>query len=135
MVPVGDESVAEVIGVVGGDDSPVSVESGHCRLDVAGAEFGGGLSFDAVSLAAVLGEGVGFESGRERAEESACVDFRELSVVADEHDLGRCLVGAVDDVGELAGADHCGFVDDEHGLSVEAFVSGVERPDEAVDCL
>ncbi len=49
--------------------------------------------------------------------------------------LARALVGGVDEAGEVAGADHGGFVDDEHGAFVEEGPAGVEDADDAVDGL
>ena len=68
-------------------------------------------------------------------EGAAGVDLGELAGVADQDELGPCVVGGVDEAGEVAGADHGGFVDDEHGAVVEEGPTGVEDADDAVDGL
>ncbi len=70
--------------------------------------------------------------GRERA---ACVDLGELARIADENELGVGSVGLVDEFGELAGADHSGFVDNDHGVLVEVEVAGGDLVEGAVDGL
>ena len=50
----------------------------------------------------------------ERAERPAGPDRRELAVVADEHELDVEPTDPLDQLGELAGGQHAGLVDDEH---------------------
>ncbi len=72
-------------------------------------------AFPCFVLTAVLREPDRFETLAEAAEESAGVDLGELARVTDEHDLGPRAGGVVEEACERAGADHAGFVDDEHG--------------------
>ena len=88
-----------------------------------------------VVLAAVLGEVQRFDASGDGGEGPSGVDFGELAGVADEDELGVGSVGFVDEAGELAGADHSGFVDDEHGSPVELEVPGGELVERAVDGL
>src|SRR5207244_2114800 len=87
---------------------------------VAVAELGQGVAFPAFSLPAVLGELDGVKAGGEGGEGAAGFDLGELVVVADEDDLGAVAPGVVEEPGELAGADHGRFVDDEDAAGREA---------------
>ena len=51
----------------------------------------------------------------QRGEQSAGFDLRQLAGVADEHDLRVLLGGGLEQLQQLAGADHAGFVDHDHG--------------------
>ena len=62
-------------------------------------------------MAAVLGEGDGWESVGEAVEEAAGVDGVELAGIADHDDLRARIVCGVEEGGEAAGGCHRGFVD------------------------
>ncbi len=118
-VPVGRDPVAEADGGRGGDDAVVGVVGGERLVDVASTEPGERVAFPGFLLASVLFEGDGGEPPGEAVEEPAGVDRAELLRVADEHDLRPSSRRGVEEHGELAGADHGGFVDDDHGAVVE----------------
>ena len=80
-------------------------------------------------MASVLGEGDGFGAGGEAVEEPAGVDRVQLFRVADEHDLRVGVVGGVEEHGELAGAGHGCFIDDEDGPCVEGQVAFLQLED------
>ena len=103
----------------GGDDAVVGVVGGERLVDVASAEPGQCVAFPGLLLASVLVEGDRAEPSGEAVEEPAGVDRGELLRVADEHDLRPSCRGGVEEHGELAGADHGGFVDDDHRAVVE----------------
>ncbi len=88
-----------------------------------------------VGLASVLGQRDRWDAVGDGGEGAAGVDLGELAGVADQDELGPGVVGGVDEAGEVAGADHGGFVDDEHGAFVEEGPPGVEDADDAVDGL
>ena len=105
----------EVVGCVGDDDPAVVAVGGEGGRDVAAAQLVERVAFPRVLLAAVDGQfddtvAERVERGPERA---AGGDFGELVVVADEHDLGADCGGLVDDRGDVAGAGHRRFVDDD----------------------
>ncbi len=112
-----------------------SFQSSQCIVDVDLAEGAERGSLVRVGLAAVLGQLDGGDAAGDSREGAAGVDLGELTSVADQHELGPGLVGGVDEAGEVAGADHGGFVDDEHGSLVEEGPAGVEDAGEAVDGL
>ena len=119
-VPVGGHVVADVDRGVGDDDAVVGVVAVERVGDPAGAEVGEGVAFPGVLLAAVLGEGDGREPVGEPVEETAGVDRVELAGIADHDDFRACVVCGVEEGDEAAGGCHRGFVDHDHGLSVEA---------------
>ena len=119
-VPVGGHVVADVDRGVGDEDAVVGVVAVERVGDPAGAQVGEGVAFPGVLLAAVLGEGDGREPVGEPVEETAGVDGVELAGIADHDDLRAGVVCGVEEGDEAAGGCHRGFVDDEHGLSVEA---------------
>lgn len=125
--PVSDELVPELVAVVGQGDVAVAGEAAEGLVDSAVAEVDERLAFVVGALAAIGGEGDGVEPVGEGSEESAGIDLGELAVVVDGDDLGVGSVGLSNEAGELAGADHGGFVDDEHGAVVEAGSSGRDR--------
>ena len=58
----------------------------------------------------------------------------ELARVADEHDLRVGLSGVVEETEDLAGTDHGGFVDNDHGVRGEASAfRSVEVDEESID--
>jgi len=124
--------LAELVGVVGGDDADVVDESLDGSGCVAEAELGGGLAFDGVELASIVGEFVVAEAFGETLEQTAGVDFGELLRVADEDELGVGLGGFVDDGSQASVAEHSCFVDDEHSVGVAASLTGVEVEEESV---
>ena len=99
-------------------------------VDVSAAELGEGVAFPRFVLPAVLGESQGWDASAEPAEESAGVDLGKLAGITDEHDLRVRGRGVVEDPGELAGADHARFVDDQHGAWSEVAVLVVVELDE-----
>ncbi len=64
--------------------------------------------------------------GRDRVGESATgLDFGELVVVADQDHLGTRVPSGGDDVVEVDGATHPGFVDDDDGVAGEWMMATV----------
>ena len=115
-------------------DPFVGLIGGERDVGVASAEFGEGGTFPWFDLTTVLDELGCVEPGGEAGEGAAGVDLRELVVVTDEHDLAAGMLGVVEELGELAGTDHGGFVDDHHRAAVELEVVGVvEMAEEPVE--
>ena len=119
--PVGNGPVADVVGGVGEDDSivlGVGVPEGG---DVTVAEVVERGVFPLVALASVDREFAGAVAERvERGSESAASgDLGKLVVIADEDHLRSGCVGAGDDLVEVDGAAHAGFVDDHDRVRVE----------------
>ena len=104
----------------------VAVERG---VDVPCAQLRECAAFPSFGLAAVLGERDGFGSGGEAVEESAGVDRVQLSRVADEHNFRLGVVGGVEEEGELTGAGHRCFINDERRPRVEGQVPFLELED------
>ena len=118
VLVAGRRLVDPVVGEVG-VDGPVGV---------AGAELGERVALPALGLAAVVGEVAGAEAASEAAEGAAGIDLGELARVADEHDLGSGRFGVGEEPGELAGADHGGLVDHDHGAASSAVLSCRSMP-------
>jgi hypothetical protein len=95
----------------------VRLVGGQGDVGVAVAELGEGVTFPGLALAAVLGQLVGVEKVRKGGEGATGIDLGELVVVTDKDDLGAVGLGVVEESGELAGADHGRFVDDEHAAA------------------
>ncbi len=67
-------------------------------------------------------------------ERAAGIDLGELARVADQDDLRSCDRCMFDEPGELACANHRGFIDDEHRGGVEAVAVGTfDLAEQAVD--
>ena len=98
---------------VGGDVSGAGV-CVQARGDVPGAQLVQRGPFPAVGLAAVLGQGDGGQLAGQGAECSAGGELGELAVVPDEYELPAGLGGDAEELGEVAGAEHAGLVDDQH---------------------
>ena len=110
------------MGLVGGEGD----------VGVAVAQFGQGVAFPAFPLAAVLGEFDRVEADGQSGEAAAGLDLRQLTVVADEDDLGAVGAGMVEEAGQLAGADHGRFVDHQDAVGRQAAgVGPVEVGEEA----
>ncbi len=87
-IPVADHALAELVGVVAGDDAAVVDEVLYDFGCTTESDVGDCLTFDGVELTAVISEFVVAESFGEGLEESAGVDLGELFRVADEDELG-----------------------------------------------
>jgi hypothetical protein len=86
-----------------------------------------------VPLAPVAGELRRPQVGGETLEQFPGLDGRQLLGVADEYQLGFGAGAGVDQVGELAGAHHRGFIHQHDRASVQRLVPGVEVEEEVVD--
>ncbi len=118
-VPVGGHVVADLDRGVRDDDSVMRVVAVERVGDPASAEVGEGFAFPGVLLAAVLGEGDGWEPGGESVEDAAGVDGVELVGIADHDDLRAGALCGVQEGDEAAGGCHGGFVDHKDCLLVE----------------
>jgi len=67
-----------------------------------------------LGLSAVLGQGDGGQLAGQGPECSAGGELGELAVVPDQHQLPAGPGGDVQELGEVAGAEHAGLVDDQH---------------------
>jgi len=65
-------------------------------------------------LAAVLGQGYGGQLAGQGPEEAAGGELGELVVVPDQHQLPAGPGSDVQELGEVAGAEHASLVDDQH---------------------
>jgi hypothetical protein len=110
----------------------VGLVGGHGLLDQPGADKVEGFTFPGLVLAAVLGQLAGAEAEAEGAEAAAGVDWGQLPVIADQDHLGLGLVCVLQELGELAAADHAGLVDHQHRVGVQLLVSSVEVGQEPV---
>ena len=95
-------------------------------VDVSVSQCVEGGAFVGVLLAAVGHECDWFGAFGDGGEESSGVDFGELAGVADEYDFGVGFAGGVEDAGELACADHGGFIDHQDAVCVEVGFAVVE---------
>jgi hypothetical protein len=128
--PVVDERLSCLFGGVGDGDPPVFAVGAGEAFDLARAELLKGFAVPRVLLTAAFAQLDGWGLNGEDVEGAAGGDLGELAVVADEDELALRGVGGVGEAGEVAGADHAGLVDDQHGVAGEvvAFVEVTGQP-------
>jgi hypothetical protein len=123
--PVLDHAFPEPAGAAADDDAVVLGVSGDGGDGVAGAQQVERLLFPGFALAVVGLQRGGAEPADQASEQAPCLDLGELLDVADRDHLGAGVVGVGEQPGELAGADHPGFVDHQHGVRGHARAGGV----------
>ncbi len=125
--PVVHGQLVEFDWVVEDADSVVSEVRVPCVGDVAVAEVVERVDLPRLDLAAIDREFAHLvaEGGDRVGESSAGLDFGELVMVANENHLRARLPGGGDDVVEVDGPAHPGFVDDDDGVGGEWMVAAV----------
>ena len=88
--------------------------AGEGGVDVLVAVGGEGVPVGGVGLPLIAGQGDGVELVGEQREQSGGVDRGQLFGVTDEDELALGCLGVGKESGKVAGAEHAGFVDDEH---------------------
>src|SRR4029450_7063337 len=91
-----------------------------------------GFAFPGLLLAPVLDQLGGAEAEPQGAEAATGIDRRQRPVIADQHPLGPGPVGMLKQSGELAGADHTGLIDHQHGAGVQLLLTLIQVEQESV---
>ena len=118
-VPVGEQSADDFVGVPPDVEPAVALVEVERSVGVAVTDELDGLALPALFLAAVVDQRDRRKPGREGAEDAAGFDRGQLVGVADDDELPACRVDARDELGERAGAEHAGLVDDQNGSGLE----------------
>jgi hypothetical protein len=111
--PVGYKALAGRHGVGRHHDAASLGIAGDRHSWITRSELVEGLALPRRAPAAVLGQLDGQAALDERAECPARLKLGELVRVTDEHELAARVIYAGHEVGQLAGADHGGLVDDD----------------------
>jgi hypothetical protein len=123
LPPVGELGLHRLGWVVGNGQAAALMLEEDVGVHVAVAQRGEGADLLGVDLAAVAGELDGAEALADGAEGAAGLDLGKLTGVADADELAVGRGGVLGEPLVLAGADHAGLVDQEHGTGREGLAS------------
>jgi hypothetical protein len=114
LPPVVDQRVSQVIGVGPDHDAPSLAVLVRPPADVAAPEVRERLTIPRLRLAMDLMQLDRTDLVRERPEDAASIDLRQLPVVADEHELGLDIRGVLHQAIDDPRPDHSRLIYDEN---------------------